>query len=94
MPQPRAVLESGPSHGTLDWSDTGAFTYTPEAGFHGEDSFTYKVNDGRADSNVATVTITVDPVLVTLSGPDAADEGQTKHYSFTTSDPGANRSAS
>lgn len=37
-------------------------TYTPNANFNGTDSFTYKVNDGTADSTTATVTITVTPV--------------------------------
>ncbi len=37
-------------------------TYTPSANFNGTDSFTYKANDGIADSNTATVTITVAPV--------------------------------
>ena len=40
----------------------GSFTYTPNANFNGADSFTYTANDGTADSNVATVTITVDAV--------------------------------
>src|SRR5205807_380612 len=30
--------------------------------FNGIDTFTYKANDGKLDSNVATVTITVNPV--------------------------------
>jgi VCBS repeat-containing protein len=37
-------------------------TYTPALDFNGTDTFTYKANDGLADSNVATVTITVTPV--------------------------------
>jgi len=37
-------------------------TYTPDANYHGPDGFTFKANDGLADSNVATVTITVDPI--------------------------------
>jgi large repetitive protein len=40
----------------------GSFSYTPNLNFNGSDSFTYKANDGTADSNVATVTITVNPV--------------------------------
>ncbi len=32
-------------------------TYTPAANYFGPDSFTFKANDGQADSNVATVTI-------------------------------------
>ena len=42
-------------------TDTANTSYTPPPGFSGTDSFTYKVNDGTTDSNVATVTITVSP---------------------------------
>ncbi|MGH8274400.1 MAG: Ig-like domain-containing protein [Gammaproteobacteria bacterium] len=50
-----------PSHGTvtIDDASTGAYTYTPEKGFKGNDSFTFKANDGIADSNVATVKVLV-----------------------------------
>jgi VCBS repeat-containing protein len=41
---------------------TGAFTYTPNANANGSDSFTFKVNDGTSDSNVATVSVTITPV--------------------------------
>ncbi len=54
-----AHLVGGPSHGTLTLSATGSFTYTPAANYNGPDSFTYKANDGTADSNIATVSITV-----------------------------------
>jgi VCBS repeat-containing protein len=37
----------------------GSFTYTPVTGFVGTDTFTFKVNDGAVDSNVASVKITV-----------------------------------
>ena len=56
-----AVWVSNPSHGTLSLNANGSFTYTPTSGYTGTDSFTYKANDGQADSNVATVTITVNP---------------------------------
>ena len=49
-------------HGTLTLNANGSFTYTPAANYNGTDSFTYKANDGTADSNVATVTITVTAV--------------------------------
>jgi len=39
-----------------------ASVYSPAANFNGTDSFTYKANDGTADSGVATVTITVTAV--------------------------------
>jgi VCBS repeat-containing protein len=56
-----AVLVSGPAHGTLALSADGSFSYTPVSNFNGTDSFTYKANDGTADSNVAAVTLTVRP---------------------------------
>jgi VCBS repeat-containing protein len=67
------VLISGPAHGSLTLSANGSLTYTPDANYNGPDSFTYKANDGQADSNVATVNLTVNsvndaPVLVNL-GP-------------------------
>jgi hypothetical protein len=42
----------------------GSFTYTPNASFTGTDTFTYRANDGSADSNLATVTITVAPATL------------------------------
>ncbi len=52
------IVVTGPTNGTL--SGTGASrTYTPSAGYAGNDSFTFKANDGAADSNIATVTISV-----------------------------------
>jgi len=44
----------------------GSLTYTPSAGFFGSDSFTYKANDGKLDSNTATVSITVSKVITAL----------------------------
>jgi VCBS repeat-containing protein len=50
-----------PDHGDVVLVDNLA-TYTPDPDFNGEDSFTFKVNDGAADSEMAVVTITVTPV--------------------------------
>ncbi|MDB5386267.1 MAG: hypothetical protein JWM11_1913 [Planctomycetaceae bacterium] len=52
------------SHGTVNIinSLTGAYIYTPNADYHGPDSFTFKANDGSLDSNVATVSIAVESV--------------------------------
>jgi flagellin-like protein len=54
-----AILVAGPSHGIIDLELDGAFTYAPTNGYTGDDSFTYKANDGTADSNTATVSITI-----------------------------------
>ena len=62
-----AVLVSDVSHGDLTLNADGSFTYNPDAGFAGTDSFTYKANDGTDDSNIVTVSIDVNdgeaPVL-------------------------------
>jgi len=52
---------TGPSHGQLSGT-APELTYSPEANFNGSDSFSFKVNDGEADSEVATVSIKVSPV--------------------------------
>jgi VCBS repeat-containing protein len=56
-----AIKATDPTNGTLTLNSDGSFTYKPRAGFSGTDSFTYKANDGTNDSNVATVTLTVNP---------------------------------
>jgi VCBS repeat-containing protein len=57
-----AVKVTEPSHGTVSLDADGDYTYTPAQDYNGTDSFTYKVNDGAADSNTATVSFTVTPV--------------------------------
>lgn len=54
------ISTSSPSHGTLtDFDDSGGgFTYTPDQGFTGTDSFTYTLEDVQGIPSV-TVTITV-----------------------------------
>jgi VCBS repeat-containing protein len=77
-----AVKVSDPAHGALTINSDGSFTYTPAGNYNGPDSFTYKANDGTDDSNVATVTITVnmanDPPVAN-AGPDQADIEQTSY---------------
>ncbi|HET9666486.1 MAG TPA: Ig-like domain-containing protein, partial [Desertimonas sp.] len=52
-----------PAHGTLDDCSSGSCTYTPDSGpnYIGPDSFTWRANDGLADSNVATFSVDVTP---------------------------------
>ncbi|MFH1266371.1 MAG: Ig-like domain-containing protein, partial [Planctomycetota bacterium] len=57
----RFELVKQPAHGTLQWESYNRFLYTPEASFAGTDSFTWKANDGRSDSNLATATLLVKP---------------------------------
>lgn len=66
-----AVKVFDPTYGTLVLKANGSFVYTPDDDFNGTDSFTYQAYDGTQYSNVATVTITVNPVN---DAPVAADQ--------------------
>ncbi len=64
-----ANLVTGPAHGTLmSFGADGSFAYTPAPGFFGTDQFTYRSNDGKANSNLATVTIAVKQTGVVADG--------------------------
>lgn len=61
-----------PSHGTLSGSIPNV-TYSPNTGYNGVDSFTFKANDGASDSNIATVTVTVIPADEPVDGGGDTD---------------------
>jgi len=70
------VLVDDTLHGDLALSPDGSFDYTPDAAdFSYTDNFTYKLNDGTLDSNVATATITVNPTVVENTAPVAVGDG-------------------
>ncbi|HEY3319275.1 MAG TPA: MBG domain-containing protein [Planctomycetota bacterium] len=53
-----AVKKTDPANGSLTFNSDGSFTYIPNPGFEGTDTFTYVGNDG-ADSSPATVRVSV-----------------------------------
>lgn len=59
---PIAILQTGPTQGTLNLNEDGSFTYQPSQNYNGPDSFTYLARDASGDSSVATVNLTIDPV--------------------------------
>jgi hypothetical protein len=73
--------------GTLTLNKTsGNFIYTPNTNFTGNDSFTYNVNNGTKNSNIATVKITINPILdghktiyVATNGTDRNDGLTVEH---------------
>ena len=70
---------TGPAHGSLALNANGSFTYTPAHDYNGSDSFTYRANDGSANSNTATVNLTIAsvndaPINFVPSGTQYADE--------------------
>jgi ELWxxDGT repeat protein len=54
-----ATNVSDPPHGSLTQYLDGTFAYTPDPGYIGNDSFTYRASDGQTTSNLATVSIVV-----------------------------------
>jgi hypothetical protein len=66
------LIVAGPEHGTLDLASDGTFSYSPDSGFFGNDSFTFRATDGTTLSNSATVTITV--VSAFIPPPDPVPE--------------------
>ncbi|QGQ97951.1 hypothetical protein EHS13_25200 [Paenibacillus psychroresistens] len=55
-----AILQSAPSHGSLILNTDGSFSYTPEVGYVGQDSFTYRAYNN--EGYVITTVILTRPV--------------------------------
>lgn len=70
---------------------TGAYTYTPNNNFSGVDTFTFKARDAALDSNVSTVTVTVNnsataPVAVALTPASFNEDIESGFISLSYSD--------
>ncbi|HEY0551105.1 MAG TPA: Ig-like domain-containing protein, partial [Verrucomicrobiae bacterium] len=63
------ILTTNVTHGTLSLSTNGSFTYTPAAGYAGNDSFAYRAVDGKATSAVAVATLNVIPAPIVVTAP-------------------------
>ncbi|MBI3879110.1 MAG: tandem-95 repeat protein [Verrucomicrobia bacterium] len=79
---------TGPTNGTL----TGVapnLLYRPNTNFFGTDSFTFRANDGQADSAAATVSLTITPVNdapVAFTNLVVATENQPRPITLTGAD--------
>ena len=72
-PQPSSA---GPSKGTVALHVDGSFVYTPTRGLTGADSFTYMINDGVWNSEVATVDLTISAIATYTLSIDTAGDGR------------------
>jgi lysophospholipase L1-like esterase len=54
----QAKLAAPPTHGSVTVQADGSFTYTPNSGYAGDDSFKYVAEDGKGGSSAAT-TVTI-----------------------------------
>jgi hypothetical protein len=82
---------SGPSHGSVSPGTTANRTYSPALNYNGTDSFTFKASDGSADSNLATLDLTINavndnPTVASDSVSVTANEGDTAPNTGTVSD--------
>ena len=58
-----ASVVGQPAHGTVEFDSAANYKYSPAPNYTGTDSFTYRLFNGTAYSNTATVTITHHDVL-------------------------------
>jgi hypothetical protein len=65
-----ALKLTDPANGAVTVGTDGAFTYTPNAGYSGPDSFTYQADDGNGGTDTATVTLDI----LANQPPDAVDD--------------------
>lgn len=73
---PGSVTVTNGAHGTVVYNNNGTFTYTPDSGYSGSDSFTYTITDADGDQSTATVTLEVQTNTLPSAGeqPIAVDE--------------------
>jgi hypothetical protein len=75
------ALTGDPVHGSAVVNADGSYTYTPDVGYSGPDSFTYTVTD--ADHQTASGIVTIDvvppasPVVIQVLPPDGPTVGGT-----------------
>lgn len=83
---------SNPTHGTLSEfnTSTGAVTYNPTANYNGTDFFTFRSDDGIANSNTGTISLTVNAVndapVLTAIGNKSTNENQLLSFTITATD--------
>jgi len=65
-------LVDGPTNGSLALDADGSFTYRPDVGFTGRDSFAYAVSDGDGDRDRARVALTVVDAIQHTVYPNAS----------------------
>jgi ribosomal protein L24E len=79
-PNTFSVGTTHPTNGTVVVNPDGSYTYTPNQGFSGTDTFSYVVTDHSGATATATVTLTVAPInptavndsfTVTANGPSS-----------------------
>ena len=64
------IIIDAPTHGSVVLHDNGCFTYTPDVGYKGSDTFSYKASDDMSSCALKTVTVDVcEPTIQTPAAP-------------------------
>src|SRR5262249_29873993 len=76
------------AHGSVTCLATGSCSYKPNAGFSGQDTFTYTADDGHGGQTVGTVSVTVssgDPTITAppLTGAYVSPVSRTTKFLYT-----------
>ena len=77
---------SGPTNGSGALSGSGnsrTYTYTPNAGYAGPDSITFRVDDGFGGSDSKTVAISVYPTTTIDSGPSGLTNNKSPTFTYS-----------
>ncbi len=68
-----SALTPTAANGVVSFNSNGTFTYTPNPGFEGNDTFTYRIKDSKGLTSMATVTIQVDTPVWYVNSAAATD---------------------
>ena len=60
-----------PANGSVTVNADGSFTYVPDPGYFGLDSFDYTISDGNSGTDTATVDITINPFVAPIAVDDS-----------------------
>lgn len=80
-----AALVLNPTHGVVVFNVNGSFTYTPQAGYSGPDSFAYQASDGTLSGPVTQVNLVVNPIVPPETPQFAVvDDSKNAIFTYTT----------
>jgi len=74
---PSVTDASDPPNGSIEINDDGTVTYTPDAGFVGDDRFTYGITDGELEGRAGVVVHVVQPAVAPRPPTLGADQAST-----------------